>query len=950
MGNLIGQTIRGYEIREQIGAGGYGAVYKAHEINVDRDVAVKVILPEHAAEPEFAQRFETEAQLVAQLEHPRIVPLYAYWRDDTGAFLVMRYVKEGSLFDVLEKQGAISLAQTSRLLDHITEALTVAHQAGVVHRDLKPDNILLDERGNAYLTDFGIAKQVDQPSNLTGADDIVGTLHYLSPEQIQNQPVSPRTDIYALGVMLYEMLTGQHPFQETSVTALIMKHLQEPLPPLDTIRPDLPIAIDDVVQKATAKDPDDRYDSVVDMLADFQTALQDDEPATTTRKEPPARLRASSPKERNRQAMLQNVRTFWVEGVLEQSLYNAVWIELGMSERAQAVENPWQTVLKMPNAHDETLPAGTTISETFDRLQGKLLILGQPGSGKTATLLTLTRDLLDRAEWDSAHPMPVVFNLSSWAYERKSLAAWMVDELNFKYQVPRKKGQQWMRNEQIMPLLDGLDEVAVEHRNACVRVINRYRRRHGFVDVVVCSRIADYKALTARLRLNGAIVLQPLQREQVDSYLAQAGEGLSAVRQVLEDDEKLRRLTTSPLMLNILTLAYRGMDIDDIQHFDTLENRRKHLFETYVERMLERRGKDTRYSPEKTKKYLAWLGKQMSDHSMSVFHIENLQRDWLGSRFQRGRFYIFTVGWMEYIAGCFLVFFLAGFLSVMFLDSSGDGITATEQTILFGAEILFIAYFIAKAFDFVSKSLAERTSRITPVEKIGWSWSKKQILRYTRRFSAFGFAIGLLTATSIYLDNIEASLGLLLVTPFIFAAYLAVLGTIYGATFGGITASEVAVRSTPNQGIRRSARNATISLLTFIPIGLLILWVMDFGVLFPLPAMLFTWIMASRFGIFTVIKHVELRRMLRRTGKIPTNLADFLDYSSENILMRKVGGGYMFIHRMLMDYFAESERAKEKPDADIERLALADGDDAILDEFFDEGEDNGLEQSHRPDR
>ena len=161
MSDLSGRTIRGYELREQIGAGGYGAIYKAYQPAVEREVAIKVILPEHAGKPEFAQRFENEARLVAQLEHPYIIPLHDYWHDDDGAFLVMRWLRGGSLRDALKQDGAWSPEQTAHLLDQIAAALAVAHKAGIVHRDLKPDNILLDEHGNAFLTDFGIAKDME---------------------------------------------------------------------------------------------------------------------------------------------------------------------------------------------------------------------------------------------------------------------------------------------------------------------------------------------------------------------------------------------------------------------------------------------------------------------------------------------------------------------------------------------------------------------------------------------------------------------------------------------------------------------------------------------------------------------------------------------------------------------------------------------------------------------
>jgi serine/threonine protein kinase len=210
------QSIKGYEKLELLGEGAYGAVYRAYQAQVKREVAVKIILPEFANRPDFIRRFESEAQLVAQLEHLHIVPLYDYWRDPGGAYLVMRLMKGGSLEDSLRENGAWNQEQAARLVDQVASALEAAHHQGVVHRDLKPANILLDEESNAYLSDFGIAKELGSDRGATATGAILGTPAYITPEQIQSQPVTPQTDIYALGVLLYELLVGGHPFPETS--------------------------------------------------------------------------------------------------------------------------------------------------------------------------------------------------------------------------------------------------------------------------------------------------------------------------------------------------------------------------------------------------------------------------------------------------------------------------------------------------------------------------------------------------------------------------------------------------------------------------------------------------------------------------------------------------------------------------------------------------------------
>jgi serine/threonine protein kinase/DNA-binding XRE family transcriptional regulator len=265
---------KGYDLGQRIGSGGFGEVYIARQQSVGRDVAVKIILPHYASHPDFIQRFEAEAQLVAQLEHPQIVPLYDYWREQADAALVMRYISGGSLRDTLVG-GPVAIGEVARLLEQIVAALTFAHQHDVVHRDLKPANILLDQERNAYLADFGIAKHLGtaraDDRTLPGA--LVGSLAYLAPEQIQGEAATPRADIYSLGIVLYELLVGEHPFAESSPAELLHRQLNQPLPSLRARRPDLPARLDDVLQTATAKHPGNRYADALSLLAGFQQAL-----------------------------------------------------------------------------------------------------------------------------------------------------------------------------------------------------------------------------------------------------------------------------------------------------------------------------------------------------------------------------------------------------------------------------------------------------------------------------------------------------------------------------------------------------------------------------------------------------------------------------------------------------------------------------------------------------
>jgi ABC-type oligopeptide transport system substrate-binding subunit/DNA-binding SARP family transcriptional activator len=277
------RTVRGYELRERIGSGGFGEVFRAYQPSVSREVAVKVVLPPYANLPEFIRRFDAEARLVARLEHPHIVPLHDYWRDvGTGsAYLVMRWLPGGDLSQAL-RHGPWSPDAAARLLDQIAGALDAAHRHGVVHRDVKPENILLDGDGNAYLSDFGIAKILTAPGQgkdlahtgaSTGSDAVPGSLWYISPEQAQSEPATPRSDLYSLGVVMYEVLAGEHPFAGMAPADQLIRRLTEPLPALHERRPDLPPTLTEVLRRATAREPAQRYPDVLAFAADFREAL-----------------------------------------------------------------------------------------------------------------------------------------------------------------------------------------------------------------------------------------------------------------------------------------------------------------------------------------------------------------------------------------------------------------------------------------------------------------------------------------------------------------------------------------------------------------------------------------------------------------------------------------------------------------------------------------------------
>ncbi len=272
MQDLSQTTVKGYELRERIGEGGFGAVYRAYQPLVGREVAIKVVLPQYANHPDFIRRFEVEAQLVARLEHFHIVALYDFWRDPTGAYIVMRWLRGGSLNDRLER-GFVPLVEASHLLDQIASALSVAHRHGIVHRDIKPANILLDEDGNAYLADFGIAKDLTNAEDAIPKDAIAGSPAYISPEQIQGSAITPSADIYSLGILMYELVTGTHPFVGDTHIELLYKHIEDTIPVITHQDGNTPHPISAVLQRATAKNPEERFPDVLTFAAAFRQAI-----------------------------------------------------------------------------------------------------------------------------------------------------------------------------------------------------------------------------------------------------------------------------------------------------------------------------------------------------------------------------------------------------------------------------------------------------------------------------------------------------------------------------------------------------------------------------------------------------------------------------------------------------------------------------------------------------
>lgn len=274
---MIGRVISGrYTVESLIGSGGMANVYKAHDNMLNRTVALKVLKEEHRGDMEFVRRFEHEARAVLSLSHENIVRSYAVGEDGDISYIVLEYVEGSTLKELIKSDGPMSPKVAVNIMCQVLDALSHAHQKGIIHRDVKPQNVIITPRGRAKLTDFGIARDVAATTRtFTGSNVVMGSVHYISPEQARGEDVTAASDIYSCAIMLYEMLTGQVPFGGDNSVAIALKHLQEDITPPSELNPRVPRALSDVVVKAAGKEPSQRYPSARQMKYDLLRALRE---------------------------------------------------------------------------------------------------------------------------------------------------------------------------------------------------------------------------------------------------------------------------------------------------------------------------------------------------------------------------------------------------------------------------------------------------------------------------------------------------------------------------------------------------------------------------------------------------------------------------------------------------------------------------------------------------
>lgn len=705
---------------------------------------------------------------------------------------------------------------------------------------------------------------------------------------------------------------------------------------------------------------------------------------------------------RDQLILLEKVRQFWIEGVLEKSLYQTVLLDLGMEARPDLIAHPWNTVIELPEQKPQLLGSGKNIAEIFNEADRSLLILGEPGAGKTITLLDLARVLIEKAVKEPTQPIPVILNLSSWGERRLPFEVWVLEELNTKYQIPKKLGQQWLADFDLLFLLDGLDEVSSEHQEACDQTINKFGRENGLSGIVVCSRVAEYTHLTTKLRMGGAVYLQPLTGEQVQSYFEQIGGSLIGLRTTLEKDPALQELARTPLMLSVMGFAYQDMPESAFQeNRTTLEARREHIFDTYIRRMFARDGNANALPKEKVVKWLSWLAARQKAHNQTVFLIENLQPSWLDNSRQVWFYAVLSrglgglllgLGLSLGVWGTFAYFgtlplfgvvggLIAGFVTARRFTEHVPSNTSTNESsnappiepqkrkinwenlpviglatgLFTGGVIGAISFFSLFWFTF-QDTLSDETpmyrftgsilagilgmivvvlligglagfffelifgrrlrrqtllADIHTVDALQWSW--RAVLKTAPRGALIGTVLGPILGLPFGIFLANDPLDAILLIPLaccLFGGFTGVIGFLLGGVLGGMRGVAIPKKQIPNQGIWLTVRNSII--VGGVIVGLV-------GILNNLLStptsigeglanfrlgLFLGIVIVMFFGILDFIQHFVLRAMFWAMHQFPFRIVPFLERATDLIFLRKVGGGYIFVHRLLQEHFA----------------------------------------------
>jgi eukaryotic-like serine/threonine-protein kinase len=683
--------------------------------------------------------------------------------------------------------------------------------------------------------------------------------------------------------------------------------------------------------------------------------------------------------------LLERVRAIWIDDVLDSLVPDGVYIDLESTEEQPA-----------PGLSDgeTTSPAGTASSETpvelFDRAGSALLILGEPGSGKTVSLLELTRGLIQRAEVDPVQPVPAVFKLSSWQ-PGKRLESWLIDELSAFYKSPKRQARQWLRDRRILPMLDGLDEVGPSQMEACVEAINTFIGA-GTSGLAVTCRTHAYTACDSRLMVNAAYRLGDLAPAQVMDYVAEGGSELRELARALESDPVLLDTARTPLMLRLIGSAYRGLNEVDVRRDDltSVGRRRDHVLDNFAQqafsRAQERHEGAPPFTEDEVQSGLEFIGRGLRRHSDTILLLERMQPSWLEDRRWRLTYLALTR-----LGGGVVIGFVFGVLLEIILTVVGGRLMpsffeltyrmAFGMIIGFGGGILVsiidlarfrrgrgefqdgspvvlaLIYLVAfAAFGGLLFHLAMGAGNWAYGFTAGLVWGfifwtffgfgarnrqlgsdirMAETLRFVpsaaRRNTRRGLVVGLLGG-----GVFEAVLGIgesvdpttRAVGVVIAAIAVGALGGVIGGIAGGLQRGYVRSRLRPGEGLHLALRNMLLAggvvaagaILVCIPLFWIALGGLR-GASVGLVAGVFVGVLASLWsGGMDLLRHIVLRAMLVTTHSVPRPLEHFLNYATELGFLQRAGGAYLFVHNLLLDYFAG--QAQEEP-SDANQLADA---------------------------
>lgn len=580
----------------------------------------------------------------------------------------------------------------------------------------------------------------------------------------------------------------------------------------------------------------------------------------------------------NRRAMLGLVRRNWVEGVLYKSLWNEARLILNLEGRPEAVVRPNDLALRRAGQPDTYIKPGTSVLDVYRQEQEKLLLLGEPGSGKTILLLEIAEALLKDAEKDQKLPIPVVFGLSAWRKNHTRLDEWLVEQLNRDYAIPVKIAKRWVDGGALTLLLDGLDEVAESRRAECAEAINEYRLKHQQVlrPMVVCCRTREYEELP-KLQLGSAVLIKPLTKGQVDGYLKEGGKELAGLRAVLKDEPTLyHELFETPLMLHVAVMTYEGQKATELRRSLKPEERRRRLWDAYIERMFERKQEEEPlYERQQALDWLGWLGAYLTRKNLQKYLIEGMQPNDLPRRWQ--------------------------FLAVRYLPALLTGIVAS--LLLYPGNYLGkICMFLIALIALSNREIELQPIRHFTLRNLRQRW-KTIIFRITVGAVAgmvfFGL-FGAVVLASVFGAKVGASIGV-------------AVGAVVGATIIAVdelfeeSVLEDTVR--PNEGIYHSLRTAAVGAVVggLLGAGLGALIEAEFSGMFGVPtgAAAGAAVGAILFGGNSAFQHYLLRLLLWQSGRFPRNISTFMDWSAQRVLVQRVGGGWRFVHRTLQERFSE---------------------------------------------